>query len=57
MLRWLGERHGDAALLGDAIRIETAVEEVLAQGRVVPADQGGNARCSEFTQAVLHQLR
>ncbi len=57
MLRWLGERHADAALVGDAQRIETAVEEVLAQGRVVPADQGGQARCSEFTQAVLRQLR
>jgi 3-isopropylmalate dehydrogenase len=57
MLRWLGERHADAALVSDAQRIETAVEEVLAQGIAVPADQGGKARCSEFTQAVLRQLR
>ncbi len=57
MLRWLGERHADPALVADAVRIETAVEEVLAQGLVVPADQGGTARCSEFTQAVLRQLR
>ena len=57
MLRWLGERHADAALVQDALRIETAVEAVLAQGIAVPADQGGNARCSEFTQAVLRQLR
>ena len=56
MLRWLGERHGDTTLLTDATRIESAVEEVLAQGVVVPADQGGSARCSEFTQAVLRQL-
>ena len=46
-----------AVLLQDAQRVETAVEEVLAQGIAVPADQGGNARCSEFTQAVLRQLR
>lgn len=57
MLRWLGERHADPALVQDAARIETAVEEVLAQGIAVPADQGGHARCSEFTQAVLRQLR
>ena len=57
MLRWLGERHADTALQADAVRIETAVEEVLAQGLAVPADQGGTARCSEFTQAVLRQLR
>lgn len=57
MLRWLGERHADPALVADAVRIETAVEQVLAQGIAVPADQGGTARCSEFTQAVLRQLR
>ena len=57
MLRWLAERHTDAALTQDALRIETAVEAVLAQGLVVPADQGGMARCREFTQAVLRQLR
>ncbi|WP_300711549.1 isocitrate/isopropylmalate dehydrogenase family protein [Limnohabitans sp.] len=57
MLRWLGERHADDALLSDAKRIESAVEDVLAQGHVVPADQGGKARCSEFTEAVLRQLR
>ena len=57
MLRWLGERHADPALVQDAQRIDTAVEEVLAQGIAVPADQGGNARCSAFTQAVLRQMR
>jgi 3-isopropylmalate dehydrogenase len=56
MLRWLGERHSDSSLITDAQRIETAVEEVLAQGHTVPADQGGTARCSAFTQAVLRQL-
>ncbi len=56
MLRWLGSRHEDASLVADAKRIESAVEEVLAKGDTVPADQGGKARCSEFTQAVLRQL-
>ncbi len=56
MLRWLGSRHEDASLVADAKRIESAVEEVLAKGDTVPADQGGTARCSEFTQAVLRQL-
>ena len=56
MLRWLGSRHEDASLVADAKRIESAVEEVLAKGDAVPADQGGTARCSEFTHAVLRQL-
>ncbi len=32
MLRWLGERHGDDALVQGAARVERAVEEVLAAG-------------------------
>lgn len=56
MLRWLGDRHADEALVQDAARIETAVETVLAQGMVVPADQGGSARCSEVTEAVCRLL-
>jgi 3-isopropylmalate dehydrogenase len=57
MLRWLGERNQDSQLLADATRVETAVETVLAKGQTVPADQGGGARCSEFTEAVLRALR
>ncbi|MEK9720584.1 MAG: isocitrate/isopropylmalate family dehydrogenase [Quisquiliibacterium sp.] len=57
MLRWLGDRHRDQQLLTDAKRIETAVEAVLAKGDAVPSDQGGNAKCTEFTEAVLRQLR
>jgi 3-isopropylmalate dehydrogenase len=56
MLRWLDDQHGDAALSEAAARIERAVETVLAAGEVVPADQGGNARCSEVTEAVCRAL-
>ena len=56
MLRWLDDQHGDAALSEAAARIERAVETVLAAGDVVPADQGGNARCSEVTDAVCRAL-
>ncbi|MBU6189213.1 MAG: isocitrate/isopropylmalate dehydrogenase family protein [Betaproteobacteria bacterium] len=56
MLRWLGEQQADAALSDAASRIERAVESVLAAGEVVPADQGGRARCSEVTDAVCRQL-
>ncbi len=57
MLRWLGDEHQDPSLLASAERIEQAVEAVLANGDAVPHDQGGTARCSEFTQAVCRRLK
>jgi 3-isopropylmalate dehydrogenase len=56
MLRWLGERHGDAALVQDAARLERAVEAVLGAGEVVPRDLGGNASCSAMTEAIRRAL-
>ena len=56
MLRWLGERHQDAQLTQAAVRIETAVETVLAEGKTVPSDQGGKARCSEVTEEICRKL-
>lgn len=56
MLRWLGDRHGDAALLQAADRVDKAVVAVLANGDAVPGDQGGHARCSEVTRAVCRRL-
>lgn len=57
MLRWLAERHGDAALSADADRVEQAVEAVLAQGQTVPRDLGGSASCSGMTEAICRALR
>ena len=57
MLRWLGDRHSDAALSTAANRIEKAVEDMLENGDAVPHDQGGTARCSEVTAAVCKRLR
>ncbi|MGE0801126.1 MAG: isocitrate/isopropylmalate dehydrogenase family protein [Lautropia sp.] len=56
MLRWLGERHGDAALTAAGARIDRAVEAVLARGETVPADLGGRASCTELTDAVCRAL-
>jgi 3-isopropylmalate dehydrogenase len=57
MLRWLGERHADAALVADAARVERAVEDVLGAGEVVPRDLGGTATCTAITGAILAALR
>ena len=52
MLRWLADKHGDAALDEAAGRVERAVDAVLAAGETVPTDLGGTARCSAVTDAV-----
>ena len=57
MLRWLAERHDDATLQLASERIELAVQDVLATGEAIPADQGGRARCSEVTAAICRRLR
>ncbi len=56
MLRWLGEQHQDADMVAASTRVERAVETVLAQGRHVPRDLGGSARCSDITEAVCRAL-
>jgi 3-isopropylmalate dehydrogenase len=57
MLRWLGDRHGDEAMHTAAERVERAVEDVLAAGENVPRDLGGNATCTEMTDAIRRRLR
>jgi isocitrate dehydrogenase (NAD+) len=49
MLRHLG--HVDAAE-----RVEAALREVVAEGRTVTADLGGNAGTSEFADAIIDKL-
>jgi len=56
MLRWLGDKHSDATLNSAAQRIERAVENVLANGESVPRDLGGQASCTEITDAVCRAL-
>lgn len=57
MLRWLADRHDDAALREAASRVEQAVESVLARGEAVPRDLGGTATCTAMTDAICRQLR
>ena len=37
-------------------RIEKAVEAVLGEGRVIPADLGGSATCTAVTDAICAKL-
>lgn len=51
MWRWLGHRHGDAAALAAAERIETAVRNVMADGGATP-DLGGTMKTDELGRAI-----
>lgn len=57
MLRWLGQRHADDALLMAAQRIETAVASTLANRSAVPHDLGGSATCTAVTDAICRHLQ
>jgi isocitrate dehydrogenase (NAD+) len=49
MLKHLNERER-------AIRIQTALEKVLAEGKVLTLDVGGQATTLDFTEALIHAL-
>ena len=52
MLDWLADRHGDPPLAAAAQRIERAVDEVFASGRIVPFEFGGR----DGTQAIARAI-
>lgn len=49
MLKYLNERER-------AARIQSALEKVLAEGKVLTRDMGGKATTLEFTDAIIHAL-
>lgn len=56
MLRWLGDKHADTTMVDAAERVEQAVERTLAKGEFVPRDLGGQASCTDMTDAVCRAL-
>jgi 3-isopropylmalate dehydrogenase len=52
MLRWLAEKNKDADLDTAADRVEAAVGSVLVAGEAVPRDLGGQASCTDVTDAI-----
>jgi 3-isopropylmalate dehydrogenase len=60
MLDWLGTRHTDERLLRAASAVETAVEDLLSEGKTLTYDLIGEekaSRCSEVGAAVEARLR
>ena len=56
LLRWLGQRHADAALPALADRIERAVADALAQPAARTPDLGGTATTHDLTAAIVATL-
>ena len=60
MLDWLGTRHEDERLIRAAEKVESAVEELLSQGKTLTYDLIGEekaSRCSVVGKAVEDKLR
>ena len=56
MLDWLGIRHENPAMVRDGTRLREAVEAVLADGRILTRDLGGQATTDQAAGAVLDSL-
>ncbi|MCI0381105.1 MAG: isocitrate/isopropylmalate dehydrogenase family protein [Gemmataceae bacterium] len=56
MLDWLGRRHQHEGQRAAAQRIDDAVTHVLADGNVLPVDQGGSATTREVGDAVARAV-
>ncbi|MCI4350258.1 MAG: isocitrate/isopropylmalate dehydrogenase family protein [Thermoplasmata archaeon] len=57
MLHWLAERRGDGAMERQAVRLDTAIAEVLRKGAVRSYDQGGTATTTAVGDAVAESIR
>jgi 3-isopropylmalate dehydrogenase len=56
MLDWLGERHGDQALVTAAARLDRAIKDVFATGLVLPFEFGGRDGTTAIARAVASVL-
>jgi isocitrate/isopropylmalate dehydrogenase len=57
MLRWLGDRHTDARLQGQADRLERAIAKVLGAGAARTYDQGGTVSTSGAGDLLANAIR
>jgi 3-isopropylmalate dehydrogenase len=55
LLRWIGARHADAALIAAAGKIEDAVMLVASRGVATP-DMGGSASTAELGEAIVSTI-
>lgn len=56
-LEWLGRKHDDSDLSAAAERVERAVSDLVAEGKILTADLGGTASTRDVTAAVCSRLQ
>lgn len=56
MFKWLGEKYNCEKCIMASENIERAIESVLAKGKVLTPDLGGNAQTKDLARAIESQL-
>lgn len=56
LLQWLGRKHSEPKAIAAASAILTAVDKVIAEGKVLTGDLGGTASTTDFGDAVAALL-
>lgn len=56
MLDWLGRRRKDKSIQEAAIAVESSVEAILREGKILTYDLGGTAKCSQVGTAVADEI-
>ena len=57
LLAWLGRKHKEPKASAAARRIEAAVERVIAEGKHLTRDLGGEASTTQMGDAILKELQ
>ena len=56
MLDYLGRKFDDAKLISGSLKIDLALQEVVAEGSTLTYDLGGNSRSSDVGTAIADKL-
>jgi 3-isopropylmalate dehydrogenase len=57
LIGWLGHRQKNEAAIRASVLVESAMEKVIADGRVLTPDLGGNAKTREMGDAVVNAIK
>jgi 3-isopropylmalate dehydrogenase len=57
LLDWLAQMHDDKSALIAANKIDSAVDALLEEGKVLPRDLGGNAKTDEVGDEIAKKVR
>ena len=56
MYDWLGDKHGQPAMVTAGKLLQDAVDQAFAGGQLVPGEFGGSANTAALTQAICSQV-